>query len=61
MVSIRNTYFNQEDKQCRYKANSGVPRGGLGGGSNTPPPPEIPNALQNRAKLNQIVKTVKNY
>ena len=30
---------------------SGVPRGGLGG-SNLPPPPEIPKALQNRAKLN---------
>ena len=28
-----------------------------GGGSN---PPEIPKALQNRAKLNPIVKTVKN-
>jgi len=25
-----------------------------------PPPPEIPKALQNRAKLNPIVKTVKN-
>jgi len=24
------------------------------------PPPEIPNALQNRAKLNPIVKTAKN-
>ena len=24
------------------------------------PPPEIPRALQNRAKLNQIMKTVKN-
>ena len=34
---------------------SGVPRGV--GGSN---PPEIPKALQNRAKLNPIVKTVKN-
>jgi len=34
--------------------------GGLGGGSNTPPPPEILKALQNRAKLNLIVKTVKN-
>ena len=32
---------------------SGVPRGGLN-------PPEIPKALQNRAKLNPIVKTVKN-
>ena len=25
-----------------------------------PPPPEIPKSLQNRAKLNSIVKTVKN-
>ena len=32
--------------------------GGLG--VQTLPPPEIPNALQNRAKLNPIVKTVKN-
>ena len=31
--------------------------GGLGVQS---PPPEIPKALQNRAKLNPIVKTVKN-
>ena len=31
-----------------------------GGGSNTPPPPEIPKALQNRARLNPIVKPVKN-
>jgi hypothetical protein len=42
---------------------SGVPRGGRGV---QPPPPspqillEIPKALQNRAKLNPIVKTVKN-
>jgi len=28
--------------------------------SNSNPPPEIPKALQNRAKLNPIVKTVKN-
>jgi len=34
---------------------SGIPRGG--GGFNPPP---IPKALQNRAKLNSIVKTVKN-
>ena len=33
---------------------SGVPRGG-----STLPPPEIQKALQNRAKLNPIVKTVK--
>jgi hypothetical protein len=26
-----------------------------------PPSPEIPKALQNRAKLNPIVKTVKNW
>ena len=30
------------------------------GGFNPPLPTEIPKALQNRAKLNQIVKTVKN-
>ena len=29
------------------------------GGGCSNPPPEIPNALQNRAKLNPIVKTVK--
>jgi len=33
--------------------------GGVGGGGSTPPP-EIPKALKNRAKLNPIVKTVKN-
>ena len=34
---------------------------GLGGGVQTPfPPTEIPKAPQNRAKLNPIVKTVKN-
>ena len=32
-----------------------------GGGVQTPPPPEIPKALQNRAKHNPIVKTVKNW
>ena len=31
--------------------------GGLG---DSTPPPEIPKALQNRAKLNPIVKNVKN-
>ena len=34
--------------------DSGVPRRGF------KPPPKIPKALQNRAKLNPIVKTVKN-
>jgi len=37
--------------------SSGVPRGGRGV---NPLPPEIPKAIQNRAKLNPIVKTVKN-
>jgi len=40
---------------CSF-GSSGVPRGGLG----VQPSPEIPKALQNRAKLNPIVKTVKN-
>jgi len=31
-----------------------------GWGVQTPLPPEIPKAIQNRAKLNPIVKTVKN-
>jgi len=41
--------------------NSGVPMGvGVGVGVFNPaPPPEIPKALQNRAKLNPILKTVK--
>ena len=40
--------------------SSGVPRGGGWFGGFKSPPPEIPKALQNRAKLNPIVKTVKN-
>ena len=40
-----------------YTPSSGVPRGDLGF---QPPPPEIPKGLQNRTKLNPIVKTVKN-
>jgi len=32
---------------------------GVRGGGGRPPPPEIPKALQNRAKFNPIVKTVK--
>ena len=36
---------------------SGVPRGE--GGIKPPPPSEIPKALQNRAKLNPIVKLLK--
>jgi len=37
----------------------GRPGGGGWGGSN-PPPPRNSEGPQNRAKLNQIVKTVKN-
>ena len=37
------------------RSGNGVPRG-----YQPPLPPEIPKALQNRAKLNPIVKTVKN-
>jgi len=39
-----------------YTCSSRVPKGGLG----VQPPLKIPKALQNRAKLNPIVKTVKN-
>ena len=39
------------------RRSSGVPRAGVWG---VQTPPEIPKALQNRAKLNPIVKTVKN-
>jgi len=39
--------------------SSGVPGGGGFGGFN--PPPQIPKAVQNHAKLNPIVKTVKNW
>jgi len=39
----------------------GAGGGGLGGRQPPPPPPEIPKALQNRAKLNLIVKTVKKW
>ena len=40
--------------------DSGVPRGGWRVQTHLPPT-EIPKALQNRAKINPIVKTVKNY
>ena len=45
--------LTNRDVEC-----SGVPRGGSGVFKS--PPPEILKALQNRAKLNPIVKTVKN-
>ena len=43
---------------CQTVAYRGVGEGGWV--VQTPPPTEIPKALQNRAKLNPIVKTVKN-
>jgi len=54
----RNAYKHKSTLFLKYVAHSGVPRGGFG--VFEPPPPEIPKALQNRAKLNPIVKTVKN-
>jgi len=39
---------------------TGATRGGGVGGFKPSPPPEIPKALQNPAKLNPFVKTVKN-
>jgi hypothetical protein len=40
--------------------SNGVTGGGCLGSSNTSPSLEIPKALQNRSKLNPIVKTIKN-
>jgi len=48
---MASVYFNM----ALYGASRG---GGLGG--IPPPPPQIPKALQNRAKLNPTVKTVQN-
>ena len=44
-------------KKTTIFQGSGIPRGGWGV---QPTPPEILKALQNRAKLNPIVKIVKN-
>ena len=50
----------QMDTDASYMHTiSDVPRGGCGL-FKPPPPPEIAKALQNCAKLNPIVKTVKN-
>jgi len=45
--------------KCSPRGN-GVLRGWGGVCGFKPPPPDIPKALQNRAKLNPIVKTVEN-
>ena len=50
-IHIHNTSIN-----THIHGGSGVLRGGWGF---KPPPSEIPKALQNRTKLNPIVKTVK--
>ena len=58
MVCLQNFYW----KKCidyqypiQYLEYSGILRGGFG----VFKPPQIPKALQNHAKLNPIVKTVK--
>ena len=56
----RGTLFNSEKavrRQTVIVLGSGVPSGGLGVFK---PPPEIPKAHQNRAKLNPFSKIVKN-
>ena len=54
----RPVVMNENLKVQQSLYDSGVPRGGGWGFKH--PPPEIPKALQNRANLNPIVKTVKN-
>ena len=58
----RETEERQETNRKEDKERLEQPvayRGGIGS-FKPPPTPEIPKALQNRAKLNPIVKTVKN-
>jgi len=55
--SLHDSRSHTEVKFSCFLQFSGVPGGG--GVQNTPAP-EIPKTLQNRAKLNPIVKTVKN-
>jgi len=57
--------YPQERPGAHYIGGWVGPRDGLqwrteGGLGCSTPPPEIPKALENRAKLNPIVKTVKN-
>ena len=53
--SLNLSRMNQDSLILVAATASGVPRGGLGGFK----PPEILKALQNHAKLNQIVETLK--
>ena len=55
-TSGRNYHFKLHNRPEEYSSQPAAYRGG--GGLN--PPPEIPKAPQNRAKLNPILKTVKN-
>jgi len=53
-ISYSTFYAFFSDNIMADVASSGIP-GGVGGFK--PPPPEIPNALKIRAKLNPIMKT----
>jgi len=53
----RDTRFFFSGEHQTGAGASGVPRGGFGG---VQIPPEIPKALQNRAKLSPIMKNGKN-
>jgi len=57
----RNEFWTAEIQSlCTYHGYDNQWRTDGGVSEVHPPPPEIPKALQNRAKLNPIVKTVKN-
>ena len=59
-VSFRNFAYAPKTISCCTTSNRWRTEGGGGGWDGQTPPPEIPKALQNPAKLNPIVKTVKN-
>ena len=58
IVLLCNRYYLHHVSHTITLSISGVPRGGLRV-QPPPPTPEIPKALQNRAKLNPIVKIIK--
>jgi len=67
VVAVRGRNKPKCAQRCRFSlrnwilhGGSGVPRVGGGGWVFKAPPPEIPKALQIRAKHNPIVETVKN-
>ena len=57
-------YYKKNVHYCVHKSQHVVPSSGVSwrglGGTNSHPPPEIPKALQYSAKLNSILKIVKN-